>query len=286
VPRQSWEPERDCAIAQTVSVLGDGWSVLILRDVARGYRRFDELADGLHISRKVLTERLGHLVEHGVLERVPYTPRRHEYRLSAKGRALLPVLVAMQDWGDRWLFGDGELTGLSRPRGPDATRVRGLVGTYVPELTLPSTVDTSTVVDPTARRTVLFGYPATGIPTPLPDGWSDIPGAVGCTLENRLFREAYPRFVDAGIAVHGVSTQRPEEQRAFAAAEDIPFPLLSDVDLQLTVALRLPTFRAAEAERIRRIVLVIDPDRRVRAVRYPVTDLPSTVDWALHTATT
>jgi DNA-binding HxlR family transcriptional regulator/peroxiredoxin len=286
MPRQSWEPEPDCAIAQTVSVLGDGWSLLIVRDVARGVHRFDELAAGLRISRKVLTERLGLLIGHGVLDRAPYQgrPPRYEYVLTAKGRSLLPVLVAMQDWGDRWLFGDGELSGLSRRRGPDAARVRALVGTMVPDLTLPSTVDGASVVDLLARRTVLFGYPATGIPTPLPDGWSDIPGAVGCTLENRLFREAYPRFADAGVAVHGVSTQRPDEQRAFAAAEDIPFALLSDQDLRLTAALRLPTFRAAEVERIRRVVLVIDPDRRVRAVRYPVTDIASTVDWALHTA--
>jgi DNA-binding HxlR family transcriptional regulator/peroxiredoxin len=287
MPRQSWRPEAECAIAQTVSVLGDGWSLLVVRDVARGLNRFDELAEGLAISRKVLTERLARLVEQGVLTRTAYQDRpvRYEYRLTPRGRALLPVLVAMQDWGDRWLLGDGELTGTSGRGAPDAARVRGLVGRVLPPLALPSTVDSERcVVDPDTDRTVLFGYPATGTPTPLPEGWSSIPGALGCTLENRLFRDAFPRFVAAGVAVHGVSTQRPDEQRAMAAAEAIPFPLLSDQHLELTAALRLPTFRAADVQRIKRVVLVLDRARRVLAVRYPVTDIEATVEWALKTA--
>jgi peroxiredoxin len=135
-------------------------------------------------------------------------------------------------------------------------------------------------VAPDARGTVLFGYPATGRPTPLPDGWGDIPGAVGCTLENRLFRDAHAEFAAAGLAVRGVSTQRTDEQAAFADAEGIPFPLLSDTDLALTAALRLPTFRAAGQVRLRRVVLVVGAGRRVEAVRYPVTDIPDTVRWA------
>jgi peroxiredoxin len=128
---------------------------------------------------------------------------------------------------------------------------------------------------------VLFAYPATGTPSPLPAGWSDVPGAAGCTLENRLFRDRYAEFRAAGVTVHGVSTQRPEEQRAFAAAEQIPFPLLSDSALELAAALRLPTVRVADTVRLRRAVFVVDGDRTVRAVRYPVADIADAVDWAL-----
>jgi DNA-binding HxlR family transcriptional regulator/peroxiredoxin len=290
MPRSTWTPEQNCAIAQAASVVGDWWSLLIVRDVARGHRRFDELVETLGISRKVLTERLTHLVAHEVLERRAYQrgPVRYEYHLTARGRALLPVLVGLQDWGDQWLLGGGGLSATTSPRSADARRVRALPGATVPEdLALPAT--TGQALDPVdagARATVLFAYPATGIPTPLPEGWADIPGALGCTLENRLFRDAYPSFADAGVAVRGVSTQRNDEQRAFAAIEGIPFPLLSDGDLALAAALRLPTFRSADAIRLRRLIVVIGPDRTVRATRYPVTDLPGAVDWALAAAST
>lgn len=128
---------------------------------------------------------------------------------------------------------------------------------------------------------MLFAYPATGAPSPLPEGWSDIPGAAGCTLENRLFRDRYGEFQAAGLSVQGVSTQRPEEQRAFARAERIRFPLLSDAGMQLTSALRLPTLRVADQTRLRRLVLVLDGERVVADVRYPVLDLADAVEWAL-----
>ncbi|MER7957957.1 winged helix-turn-helix transcriptional regulator [Streptomyces sp. NPDC096030] len=284
-------PERDaaCAIAHAAAVVGDWWSLLLVRETARGRHRFDELQGELGISRKVLTERLGHLVDTGVLDKVPYQegPVRYEYRLSPAGRALLPVLVAMQDWSDRWLLGDGTLTASADEGSAEAVRVHELPGTRLPRLTLPAhTGAERDPVDPDAAATVLFCYPATGRPSPLPEGWDGIPGAVGCTLENRLFRDAYGDFTAAGIAVHGVSTQRPDEQRAFAAAEDIPFPLLSDMDARLSAALRLPTFRTAgQALRLRRAVLVVDRERTVRHARFPVTDIPHAVEEALAEAT-
>lgn len=103
-----------CAIAQALDVVGDWWSLLVLRDVARGLHRFEELRASLGVSRKVLTERLGDLVGHRVLERRPYTdrPPRSEYVLTDLGRGLLPVLVALQDWGgpvaDGRRHGDGD----------------------------------------------------------------------------------------------------------------------------------------------------------------------------------
>lgn len=271
-----------CAIDQALNVVGDTWTLLILRDVARGISRFDLLVAELKLSRKVLAERLRHLIDHDVLARRPYQhgPVRHDYVLTSRGEALLPMLVALQDWGDRWVLGDGELTGAATTRSAEAQRVRALVGSVVPSpLRLPGADGYADVVDPDAGATVLFTYPATGIPGPLPEGWERIPGTAGCTLENRLFRDRHAAFVEAGVAVHGVSTQRPDEQRRFAQIEQIPHQLLSDEDLHLTAALRLPTFRVAEALRIKRCLLVIDSTRTVRAVRYPVTDIPDAISW-------
>lgn len=287
IPRRAPSPDPACAVAAAATVLGDRWCWLVLREVARGHRRFEALVRELGISRKVLTERLRHLVEAGVIEPRPYQSRpvRHDYALTAAGRALLPVLVGLQDWGDRWLLGDGEVTATTEPDSADAGRVHALAGAPIPAgLRLPATRGDGAVVDAAARATVVFLYPATGAPTPLPEGWSDVPGAAGCTLENRLFRDRYAAFAADSIAVHGVSTQRPEEQRAFAAIEDIPFPLLSDAGLGLTAALRLPTVRVADTLRLRRAVLVAGADRRVRAVRYPVLDLAHAVDWSLEQA--
>jgi DNA-binding HxlR family transcriptional regulator/peroxiredoxin len=285
--RSSYAPEPDCAIAQSLGVIGDGWELLIVRDLARGLDRFDRLAESLRISRKVLTERLTGLIDAGVVERSAYQERpvRHSYRLTARGRALLPVLVSLQDWGDRWLLGDGELSGTNESGDAPAHRLLSLAGQRIPDnLLLPATTAERLDVVANEGTTVIFGYPATGRPSPLPDGWSEIAGAAGCTLENRLFAERHQEFVAAGISVRGVSTQRPDEQRAFAELEDIPHPLLSDSERALTAALRLPTFRAGDTERLKRFVLVADADRMIREVRYPVTDLPAAVEWAYRTA--
>jgi DNA-binding HxlR family transcriptional regulator len=96
-----------CSIARTLDVLGEPWSPLILRDVYVGLTRFDQLQADLGISRKVLTERLNHLVGHGVLERRPYDRRpRHEYVLTAKGAELFDLLMVMVAWGDKWRAGE------------------------------------------------------------------------------------------------------------------------------------------------------------------------------------
>ena len=98
--------EMACSIARTLDVIGEPWSPLILRDLYVGLNRFDQLQADLGISRKVLTERLNHLVEEGVLERHPYDQRpRYEYRLTPKGVELVDVLMVMVGWGDKWLAG-------------------------------------------------------------------------------------------------------------------------------------------------------------------------------------
>jgi DNA-binding HxlR family transcriptional regulator/peroxiredoxin len=280
------ERDADCAVAQAAAVVGDWWSLLIIREVARGRHRFEALQSELDISRKVLAERLRHLVAHEVLEREPYQhgPARYEYRLTGAGWELTPVLVSLQDWSDRWLLGDGALSGIASPDSREAARMRELAGMPVPAVALPASLGGELDVVADADATVLFGYPATGMPSPLPSDWAAIPGAVGCTLENRLFRDAAAGCAADGIAIRGVSTQRPDEQRAFAEAEDIPFPLLSDMALRLAAALRLPTFRAGQALRLKRIVFVIDRSRVIRSVTFPMTDIPTAVREAVDAA--
>lgn len=269
----------NCAIAQSLDIVGDWWTLLVIRDVARGLHRFEELHTELGISRKVLTERLNGLVEHGVLARRPYQhrPPRHEYVLTGVGRGLLPVLVSLQEWGDTWVLGDGTTTATASPESAEARRVHDLVGVRIPELTLPGEHGP---VDPIADTplTVVYCYPGTGVRAP---EWTSIPGAVGCTLESCTYRDRLADFTDLGATVHGVSTQRPDEQRAFATAERIPFPLLSDAGLHLTAALRLPTFRAGGVARIKRLTLIVGADRVIRRVLYPIADVTGSVADAL-----
>ncbi len=98
----------ECSIAATLSVISDRWTMLILRDVFRGVHRFSELQSELGIAKNLLSDRLGKLVGHEVLEKVPYQERpiRYEYRLTAKGADLSASLIALMGWGDRW-YADG-----------------------------------------------------------------------------------------------------------------------------------------------------------------------------------
>ncbi|MFP5218942.1 MAG: winged helix-turn-helix transcriptional regulator [Actinomycetes bacterium] len=103
-------PRDDCSVAATLEVVGDRWSVLVLREAFYGVRRFNDLQRNLGIPRNVLTARLQKLVHAGVLRRVPYreagSRERHEYRLTSAGVELLPTVVALMQWGDRHLAGD------------------------------------------------------------------------------------------------------------------------------------------------------------------------------------
>lgn len=96
-----------CSVARALSVVGERWTLLILRDAFLGTRRFDRFQANLGITRHRLSERLGKLVAQGVLTRVQYCekPPRHEYRLTRKGLALYPVLMTLSRWGDEWMDG-------------------------------------------------------------------------------------------------------------------------------------------------------------------------------------
>jgi DNA-binding HxlR family transcriptional regulator len=97
-------------VAGTLTVVGEKWSLLVLREAFLGVRRFDDFRRNLGAPRAVLTDRLATLVEQGVLTRVPYQAegerQRHEYRLTPKGLDLYPTLVALMAWGDKYLAAD------------------------------------------------------------------------------------------------------------------------------------------------------------------------------------
>jgi DNA-binding HxlR family transcriptional regulator len=96
--------DQECSVARALEVVGERWSLLIVRDVLLGMRRFDELQAHLGIARNVLQARLQRLIAADVLERRPYSahPLRHEYRLTEKGLDLWPTIVALMQWGDRY----------------------------------------------------------------------------------------------------------------------------------------------------------------------------------------
>jgi peroxiredoxin len=146
-----------------------------------------------------------------------------------------------------------------------------LAGMTVPALALPATSgDAVDVAELAAGRLVAYLYPRTGRPgAPLPDGWDDVPGARGCTPQSCSYRDALAEFERLGAAVVGNSAQSPAEQAAFATREHIPFPLLSDPGLRLAEALRLPTFEVAGMTLYRRLTLVAEAGRIVKAF-YPV----------------
>ena len=102
-------PERSnqaCSIKRTLDVLGERWTLLVLREAFYGVRRFDDFQRNIGCARNILSSRLAALVERGILRREPYrepgSRSRHEYRLTEKGIDLFPILIALMQWGDRW----------------------------------------------------------------------------------------------------------------------------------------------------------------------------------------
>src|SRR3954462_15887658 len=124
-----------CSIARTLDVIGEPWSPLILRDVWVGISRFEQIQDDLGISRKVLTERLNHFVDQGIVERRPYDRRpRYEYVLTEKGTELVDMLMVMTRWGDKWLPGGAGPPGACRP--PPRGLYRPPAGGEIPTVAL------------------------------------------------------------------------------------------------------------------------------------------------------
>jgi DNA-binding HxlR family transcriptional regulator len=123
-----------CSIARALEVVGDRWTLLIVRDVAFGLRRFDELLDSLGVASNVLADRLNRLVAEGVLDRVRYSerPERFEYRLTSKGGELGVALLALMQWGDRHLSDKPPRIAHRRSdRSPVAVRLVAKDGSFV-----------------------------------------------------------------------------------------------------------------------------------------------------------
>ncbi len=112
-----------CSVAQTLEVVGEWWTLLIVRNLMFGQRRFEAIQADLGIARNILSDRLVTLVQHGVVDRVKYQehPERFEYRLTDKGRDLFPVVAALMAWGDRWAAPEGKPLELVHSCGAVAT---------------------------------------------------------------------------------------------------------------------------------------------------------------------
>jgi len=148
-----------------------------------------------------------------------------------------------------------------------------LTGFHLPSIPLTATNGDTVDLAQIRRRTIIYIYPRTGTPDAEPPGgevaWNAIPGARGCTPESCAFRDHYAELQALGSDVYGLSTQTANEQREVASRLHLPFPLLSDADLALTRALRLPTFEVDGHSLIKRLTLVI-ADGQVEHVFYPV----------------
>ncbi|MDP9344092.1 MAG: peroxiredoxin [Actinomycetota bacterium] len=151
-----------------------------------------------------------------------------------------------------------------------------LVGLPLPDVALPSTDGREVRLGgsgsgPGLERTLVYAYPRTGRPgvAPLVPDWDLIPGARGCTPESCGFRDHHRQLVELGAEVYGLSTQDTEDQREAAERLHLPFPLLSDADLRLADALRLPTFEAAGHTLLKRLTFVVRAGR-IEHVWYPV----------------
>ena len=103
--QEIWIDNASCSVARTLEIMGDRWSILVLREAFWGTRRFEAFQRHLGIARNILTDRLNKLVEGGILERRQYSdrPPRSEYRLTAAGRDLWPILITLMQWGDEHL---------------------------------------------------------------------------------------------------------------------------------------------------------------------------------------
>jgi peroxiredoxin len=153
----------------------------------------------------------------------------------------------------------------------DDGAARHLAGMKLPDLALAATSGPVVNLSKLTGRTVLYIYPRTGVPgVDAPPGWDQIPGARGCTPQSCGFRDHFAELKALGVAqIYGLSTQGTDYQREAAERLHLPFPILSDTDLDLARILRLPTFTTSGMTLLKRMALVIDGGVIVKTF-YPV----------------
>ena len=157
------------------------------------------------------------------------------------------------------------------PAPRDDGAARHLIGAKLPSVCLEATDGTSVDLSTLPGRTVVYAYPRTGKPgTDNPPGWDLIPGARGCTPQSCAFRDHFAELKELGVKhLFGLSTQGPPYQREAVERLHLPFAILSDEQLKLTKALKLPTFETAGMTLLKRFTLIID-DGKIEHVFYPV----------------
>jgi len=170
------------------------------------------------------------------------------------------------------------------PPPPDDGGARHLQGMRLPAVALPATDGRMMDLAAVGGRSVVYAYPMTGRPgVALPEGWDMIPGARGCTPQACAFRDHFAELKRRGVDhVFGLSTQKTADQREAASRLHLPFPLLSDAQLQLTEAVRLPTFTAAGLRLLQRLTMIVEAGC-VAHVLYPVfppdQSAQAVIDW-------
>ena len=156
-----------------------------------------------------------------------------------------------------------------------------LKGLSLPSVTLMGTHGVEVDVSHLKGWVVIYCYPMTGVPgVPLPSGWDQIPGARGCTPQSNAYKEAHPALRELGVQVFGLSTQSTPYQQELAERLQLPFPVLSDAQLQFQKALQLPTFVVDEKTLIKRLTMVVN-DGVIQQVHYPVFPSDADAAWVL-----
>jgi len=163
----------------------------------------------------------------------------------------------------------------------DDGAARHLKGMSLPPIPLIGTHGEQVNVGHLEGWVVIYCYPMTGVPgVPLPSGWDQIPGARGCTPQSNAYKEAYPALKVLGVQVFGLSTQVTTYQQELAERLQLPFPMLSDAQLQFQKALQLPTFVVEKMTSIKRLTMVVNRGV-IQQVHYPVFPSDADASWVL-----
>ena len=156
-----------------------------------------------------------------------------------------------------------------------------LIGQQLPSIALTATDGSVIDIGTRINTVVIYCYPMTGQPNvPLPDGWDQIPGARGCTPQSCSFRDHHQEIRTLGVEVMGLSVQSTEYQKEMVQRLHLPFPVLSDENLEFQKALKLPTFQAAGMTLLKRVTLIAR-DGLIVAVHYPVFPSDSDPQWVI-----